>query len=92
MRLTIVKVKEAYEKFDCILKETEYTGDSIPMKFICSCGKEGNKTYSAFRKTPRCGKCKNKVISDVMERKDYTYEEIEEYFPRRFDLSFCQCR
>jgi len=80
MRNTLEKVSAIYEKHGCVLKAKEFKGEYNDMEFICSCGKIGNKTFNAFRKTPRCKYCKNKFVSNVMLRKDYTYEEIDEYF------------
>lgn len=53
------EIKEIYKKNNCILlsKKEEYQNIRSKLKFICKCGRIGNKTFAAFRLTPYCRKC-----------------------------------
>ena len=82
--MNLDKIKEIYKKRNCVLLATEFVNKSTKMEFTCFCGNKASKTYSAFLKTPRCYKCKGEQLtSDLMKRKDYSYEEVDEFFESR---------
>ena len=50
-------VQDYYLQADCKLLETEYINASIPMRYICSCGKESVQKFSHFKSGVRCKDC-----------------------------------
>ncbi len=70
-----------FTKRGCVLlsKEEEYINADSILKFICSCGQVGEKTYKSFRKTPRCclPGCKSQK---QIEREKQKYNEAVKCF------------
>lgn len=50
-------VKEEFAKHDCILLESTYATNTTPMRFKCSCGREGTIDFYRFRNGARCAAC-----------------------------------
>ena len=59
-KLTVEELRERYRKHGAELLADKYEGAKKKYRFICSCGKAGEKTYDAFVLAPRCTKCKKK--------------------------------
>jgi hypothetical protein len=64
-RHTYEYVKQFFKENECQLIESEYTSNSVPLKYKCSCG---NVTFSDFQQGSRCMKC-----SSVTEKLTYDY-------------------
>ena len=89
--------KNFYLQHGCQLISTKYIKTSDLLEYICSCGKNDIKTYSAFKTTPRCGEgdCAKYTVTDI-ENKYYEHgcillDKITSIL-RRNEYSFiCHC-
>lgn len=77
---TYEKVKNFFEEQGCTLLEKEYINCDTKMKYICSCGREDYKRFSAFKRGQRCNVCSTKRGS---EKQKLTYEYIKSEFEKR---------
>jgi len=50
-------VQDFYLQANCKLLETEYINATVPMRYICSCGKESVQKFSHFKSGVRCKDC-----------------------------------
>ncbi|MGM0836046.1 MAG: HNH endonuclease [Bacillota bacterium] len=55
--LPFEEVASVFLNANCTLLSREYKGWNDTLRFICSCGNEGAKTFAAFRQNPECRKC-----------------------------------
>lgn len=69
-------VRNIYIDNGCELLD-EYKNNETPMKFKCSCGSITKKSFSNFRKTPKCKKCSLEHSKKTNMR---TYEEVKQIF------------
>jgi hypothetical protein len=51
---TLEELQEYYKKEGCELLATEYTNCTVPMKFLCKCGRIGENAFAHFRDGQRC--------------------------------------
>jgi hypothetical protein len=106
-RLNIEKVKEIFERENCILLSQHYQNTNTPVEFRCSCGNTDYITVSIFKVGVRCRKCVQKNTERKGEKNPNwnplkTDEErlIERNFPeyrewakliKARDKYICQC-
>ena len=64
-RKKFLEVQKYYSDRNCRLLTTEYSNQSQSLLYICSCGKDDDKTFSAFKTTPHCKNCKGMSIADI---------------------------
>lgn len=55
-KFDVKKVLKAFKEAGCTLLE-DYQKSSIPMKYICSCGRESKISWNNFSKGRRCNSC-----------------------------------
>lgn len=70
---TLEEVREIFAKENAKLISKEYKGYKSEIEFICSCGREGKRTFEQFRKSKNCEAC-------GYESTAYTIEELQEMF------------
>lgn len=68
---TFIDVKEIFAKNDCILLENEFTNSSIPLKYICGCGRESKISLDSFLRGSRCKECGIRKIKDKQKTDFY---------------------
>jgi hypothetical protein len=56
-KFTFEYVKHYFQEQGCTLLETQYHGMGTPMRYICSCGNQHEKTFNNFKfyKNKKCG-------------------------------------
>lgn len=57
-------VQQVFADNGCTLLELNYTNNAQPLRFICSCGQEGERRLSKFLKAPFCKTCGYKQAGD----------------------------
>jgi len=62
-----------YKEYQCELLESQYKNSATPMKFKCHCGKITSKKFNAFKQSPRCDECGQKIS---VEKRFMTIDEI----------------
>ena len=73
LEYTLEEVREIFAKENAKLISIEYKGYKSELEFICSCGREGKRTFEQFRKSKNCEAC-------GYESTAYTIEELQEMF------------
>lgn len=85
-RLSYEYVREFFESHSCELLESKYIDNSTKMKFNCSCGRVGSKTYQGFSKVPRCDECgRENSLKQLKPRKKFTYEIVKSFIEDNSD-------
>ena len=72
-------VKQAFKDKGCELLEEIYVNNAYPMRYVCSCGKESKKTYSALQQSPNCKNC---GFIKIRENKQLSYEFVKNEFEK----------
>jgi hypothetical protein len=83
-KFDIFKVKKLFKDSGCVLLD-EYKKSSIPMRYICSCGKESKISWNNFSKGRRCKEC---GLSKRSKENHYCWNKDRE--KHKEDLKFRQ--
>lgn len=65
---TFDSVRQVFADAGCTLLDTAYANNKQPLRFVCSCGKEGVRVLSKFLKSPFCKSCGHKNAGDKNRR------------------------
>lgn len=76
-RLLYKDVKDFFEKNGCVLISSKYKNVRVNLRFICSCGLVGNKSFYNFKSSPMCRKC---ILRAKSERQRFSYDYVKKYF------------
>lgn len=71
-----------YQQKNCKLLETQYINATIPMRYICSCGKESVQKFHHFKSGVRCKDCgiqKQKRLGAANHLWQEDREKVEKY-------------
>ena len=90
-KITFEKVKETFEKNQCILIDTEYKNNVTPLNFIASCGHERSISFKRFQLGSgiKCISCALELLNydkvkDVFMNKGCTILMTEQEFKEQY--------
>lgn len=75
---TFELVNQTFANNGCVLLESVYTNTRQPLRFVCSCGKDGVRVLSKFLKSPFCKSCGYKQTGEKNGR--LTLDEAQAIF------------
>lgn len=78
-RLSYEYVKKVFEDRGCILLSTEYKNNTLPLKYICSCGYKTTTRFTNFSRGHKCKNCRSKAVSSSRR---FTLEQVREIFEK----------
>ncbi len=79
-KYTYKQVKKIFEDRDCELLQDYYVGCDTKMKFLCSCGEEGEIDLYHFHKRGQyCKKCAGKRIAEKLK---FSYKKVKKIFEK----------
>jgi hypothetical protein len=77
IKWNLEKLLEFYDDNDCVLLSKEYKNEDTFLTYICKCGNEETKKFSAYKRAPYCKQCHKNNLS---KKKSFSIDKIKSDF------------